>query len=241
MPKVEVIEEHHIPATRTARYYTMGGRGDAVRDVWFVLHGYGQLANPFLRHFEPLVQPSRLIVAPEALARFYLDPVATPGGQFRVGASWMTREDRLTEIDDYVRYLDAVYARVFKVVPWSTARVTVFAFSQGTATACRWLAHGAARADRLMLWAGEVPPDLDWSVARARLAALDLVVVVGRGDELITSKIVARDTGRLQAEGVPFRLVEFEGTHEIQRETLERLAQEGGRGKREGGTGKGEA
>jgi predicted esterase len=214
------MEERHLPTRRTARYFTLGGAG-AVREVWFVLHGYGQLASLFLRHFEPLAEPSRLILAPEALSRFYLDPLTSgPAAGRRVGASWMTREDRLVEIDDYVHYLDALYARVFESVARADVRLTLFAFSQGSAAACRWLARGAARADRLILWAGEVPPDLDMAAAGARLAALELVRVAGRRDDLITSKIVARDTARLTAEGVPFRVVEFDGGHEIDRETL---------------------
>src|SRR5206468_3354730 len=80
------------------------------------------------------------------------------------GASWMTREDRLHEIDDYVRYLDAVHAQVAS----GKARVTALGFSQGTATACRWAAFGSARIDRLIVWGGEVPPDLDLGDTRVK-------------------------------------------------------------------------
>ena len=94
------MEEHHLAATRTARYFTLGG-GAGVHHVWFVLHGYGQLASALLRNFEGLANPSRLIVAPEGLSRFYVDPIASgPAARRRVGASWMTREDRLIEIED---------------------------------------------------------------------------------------------------------------------------------------------
>jgi predicted esterase len=228
------MEERHLAATRTARYFTLGGGGQAVRDVWFALHGYGQLASAFLRDLEPLASPSRLLIAPEALSRFYLDPITSgPAARRRVGATWMTREDRLVEIDDYVRYLDALYARVFETVARAESRVTVFGFSQGTATACRWLTRGAARADRLVLWAGEVPPDLDLASARTRLSALELIRVAGRGDELITSKVVARDTARLEAAGIAFRVVEFDGGHTIEGEVLKRIG-EGGKAKGEG-------
>src|SRR5438067_4641848 len=73
----------------------------------------------------------------------------------------MTREDRLAEIDDYVRYLDAVYDDVFRRI--DRARVTVHAlgFSQGAATVSRWTAMGKSRIDRVILWGGEFPPDLD--------------------------------------------------------------------------------
>ncbi len=48
----------------------------------------------------------------------------------------MTKEDRENEIADYVDFLDAVFGEV--VTPG--ARVTVLGFSQGVATAARWLA-----------------------------------------------------------------------------------------------------
>src|SRR5512141_1921982 len=97
---------------RTARYWTDGDTGSA-RDVWFILHGYGQLAADLLAAAAPLAGDGRLVVAPEALSRFYA--TAATGGshaQAGVGASWMTREDRDHEIEDYIGYLDALASRV---------------------------------------------------------------------------------------------------------------------------------
>ena len=98
------MREHSIKVRRSARYYTLGPDDErAVRDVWFVLHGYGQLAAQFIGIFEALNDGTRLIVAPEALNRFYVAGVETaPAAERGVGATWMTREDRLNEIDDYV-------------------------------------------------------------------------------------------------------------------------------------------
>src|SRR5438445_8877211 len=105
----DVMQEHHLAVAKTARYYSLGEPGPATRQLWFVCHGYGQLAGRFLRHFEPLDDGSRVIIAPEGLSRFYL---SESPAERRVGASWMTREDRLVEIGDYVRYLDAVHDHV---------------------------------------------------------------------------------------------------------------------------------
>lgn len=215
------MNEHRLTAARSARYYTIG-RAD--REVWFVLHGYGQLAARFLRDFEPLDDGTRLVVAPEGLSRFYVDHADR-----KVGASWMTREDRLAEIADYVRWLDAVHADVFARADRGRVGVRVVGFSQGCATATRWLTQGSARADRLVLWGGEVPPDLelDRVEVRDRLEALDLVLVAGSGDEYITPKVLARDTARLDAAGVPYRLIRYEGGHELDAEVLRRLIADG--------------
>ncbi len=99
------MDAHHLPVGRTARYYTLGPIGAATRQVWFACHGYGQLAERFLQRFEPLDDGAHLIVAPEGLSRFYLSDNPR---ERRVGATWMTREDRLNEIADYVRYLDTL-------------------------------------------------------------------------------------------------------------------------------------
>ncbi|HUL03653.1 MAG TPA: hypothetical protein VLV16_10535 [Gemmatimonadales bacterium] len=228
------MEEHHIAVTRSARYFTWGAftPGARVAEVWFVLHGYAQLASRFGEHFDRLAGPARLIVAPEGLSRFYTGEAARVADR-RVGASWMTREDRLVEIGDYVAYLDAVHVDVSRRTEGQRPRVTVLGFSQGGAAACRWLALGAVRPQRLILWGGEVPPDLDLDAHRERFAGLDVRIVVGRRDEFITPKILTRDTERLTAHGIPFTVLHYNGGHEIDEGVLRQLA-DGGRGTEDG-------
>ena len=209
------MQEHSITTSRTARYFTLGMLGPGeTRDVWFVCHGYGQLAARFLERFRPLESPERCIVAPEGLSRFYL---SESPAERRVGASWMTRENRLNEIDDYVRYLDAVYAVV--APPPGQRGVTALGFSQGTATVCRWAALGTSRIDRLVLWGGEVPPDLDIT----RLRVPRLILVYGTQDEFFTPKVVAANEARLREHGIRYELLSFDGGHEIHAATLRSL------------------
>jgi predicted esterase len=220
-----LIREHHIAIPRTARYYTLGEPGPGVAEVWFALHGYGQLAGRFVRDLAPLDDGSRVIVAPEALSRFYLDDVGgRPAPERRVGASWMTREDRLAEIDDQVRYLDAVHAEVLDGIDRSRVRVCIFGYSQGAPAAARWLARGTVRPARLILWGGEIPPDLDLSVERERFTRLDLTLVAGARDQFITTKVLDREKQRLDAHAIPFHLVTFEGGHEIDEAVLRQVA-----------------
>ena len=209
------MNEHRLTVPRSARYFTIGA-SDTPTDVWFVLHGYGQLAARFLRSFEGLDDGRRLIVAPEALSRCYLDP----GEHQKVGAVWMTREDRLAEIADYVRYLDTVYGEVFERVARSGRTVQVLGFSQGAAAACRWAALGSAKMDRLIVWAGEVPPDLDLTGLRA----IPLVFVHGRQDEFITPKVAATIEARLKEHGIQCRMVPFDGGHEVNENLLLQVA-----------------
>jgi predicted esterase len=121
----------------------------------------------------------------------------------------------LHEIEDYVRYLDAVYS---EIAP-GKARVTALGFSQGTATVCRWAGLGSSRIDRLIVWGGEVPPDLDLK----RLRVSSLTLVYGTRDEFFTPKIIAATEERLRANQIGYELMPFEGGHEIDEATLRRL------------------
>jgi predicted esterase len=218
-----VITEHHIPTHRTARYYTLGVPGPGIAEVWFALHGYGQLAGRFVRALGPLDNGSRLVVAPEALSRFYLGG-AGERAERSIGASWMTREDRLAEIDDQIRYLDAVYTEVLTGFDRASVGIYVLGYSQGASAAARWLARGTARADRMILWGGEIPPDLDLAAQRERFSGLDLTLVAGTHDQFITSKILDREKQRLASHHIPFRLVTFQGGHEIDETVLRQVA-----------------
>src|SRR5213080_184340 len=218
------MHEHHLSVSRTARYFTLGERSAAVAEVWFACHGYGQLAARFLEKLRVLDDGTRYLVAPEGLSRFYLSEHPT---ERRVGASWMTREDRLAEIEDYVRYLDAVYADVCGVLDRAQVTVHALGFSQGVATVSRWAAMGKAKIDRLILWGGEFPPDLDLTVdtVASRLQAVHLTLVYGRSDEYITAKIVQTTTARLRQHGIPYREVPFEGGHELNEAVLRSLGE----------------
>ncbi|SHK86922.1 alpha/beta hydrolase [Rhodothermus profundi] len=214
----ETPEVHHLSVTRTARYYTLGRPGPALRELWFVLHGYGQLASSFLEPFRSLVHDeTRLFVAPEALSRFYLE-----GFSGRVGASWMTREDRLAEIADYVAYLDALYNHLQMHLPGSPT-LHVLGFSQGAATACRWLALGRARAQRLILWAGDVPEDLPHEAGR-RLPPPELVW--GTHDPLLDAARQQQLLQRLQRLGLRPTVYRFNGGHRIHRPLLRQLLEQ---------------
>ena len=216
--------EHHLAATRTARYYTLGAPGAAVREVWLACHGYGQLARYFLRKLAPLDDGTRLIVAPEALSRCYIENPGVAHATARVGATWMTREDRLNEIRDYVGYLDAVHAHVSARPAWERVRLVVLGFSQGAATAARWAALGAAAPDALVLWAQGLPPDLDLTAARERWRRLTVWLVAGADDAAFTPAAVQADRTRLAEQGVRHEVVTFPGGHELDAAPLARVA-----------------
>jgi len=208
-----------IAVSRTATYSLLGDRGTVPAECWLVYHGYGQLAHRFLRRFEGLEEPGRWIVAPEGLSRFYVS-----GSHGQVGASWMTREDRGGEIEDYLGYLDALYASLFSNAA-TPPRIVLLGFSQGCATASRWAARGVARPARLVLWGELQAQDLiDEDYRRLREHGTEVLFVVGREDPYVSLTAVERAANELEARGLTVRTVSFAGGHDIDGPTLLRVA-----------------
>jgi predicted esterase len=208
----------------------MGSFDASLAEVWIVCHGHGQLASRFLTRFIPIEREDRLFIAPEALSRYYLKP--PQGGPHApntpVGATWMTSEDREREIEDYVGYLDLLYDEIFSIVPRETIRLWVLGFSQGAATVARWVARGKADPDRVVLWAGVLPPELTAKDAAALARRSPLTVVLGRQDDFAKAELVAAQESRLEELGVSHEIVRFDGGHEIVPDALRNLADAGG-------------
>ena len=186
------------------------------KEVWFVLHGQGQLAKYFLEKFKPLANYQRMIIAPEGLARYYLN-----GFSGRVGASWMTKEGRLTDISNYLNFLTAIYEQVIHNP--GNCKITVLGFSQGAATASRWILGNQLKFDKLILWAGLFPPDLDFKKGQEKLNNLEVHNVYGVKDEFLTDERIQEQFHLADKLGVALKTTTFSGGHEIHLETLKKL------------------
>lgn len=222
-PRTPAPHTHHLRVQRTARYYTLGGESPERRSIWFVLHGYGQLAGEFVRYFSDIAAPDALIVAPEALNRFYLVSVEkTPARDRPVGATWMTRDDRASDIADYVEYLDVLYDEVIGTDASPELSIHVIGFSQGAATATRWITHTNRRLDRLVLWGGLLPPETEITPGEA-LRRARLTLVVGTRDQYVTEASLAGERARLDTAALPYDVIQFDGGHAINRAVFPQL------------------
>ena len=219
-----MTEERHIAVTRTARYYLLGEPGEHIEDVWFVCHGYGQLASDFVSEFEHIADRRRLIVAPEALSRYYVS--TGPGfhaSDAKIGATWMTREDREAEISDYVSYLDDLYAEIMADIGHRKVSVTVLGFSQGGATVNRWLTRGSSHADRLIMWGCLLATDSDLNQAAGFFRDVELTLVYGTRDQFADTGMITEYEALLKSYGIPYNSVSFDGGHRMDRATLRLL------------------
>lgn len=207
------IGVQRIQVQRTARYFTMGKLDANVKELWFVLHGYGQLAQYFIRYFLPLNDGTRYFVAPEGLSRFYLDDKYE-----RVGASWMTREDRAQEIEDQSVFLTQVFENIWSNVDPKTP-VNILGFSQGTATAFRWVCGGDVKFDNLILWAGAIP--LDYAhITPGLFSTRRLFLAMGSKDPFLTPERVEAQRKAIDKAKLPHYLLNYDGAHTIPEDAL---------------------
>jgi predicted esterase len=207
------IDSYHIQVTKTARYFTLGTLNETTEEIWFVVHGFAQLAEDFLKSFEPLDNGRRFIVAPEALNKFYIKT-----GKPEVGATWMTREDREAEMKDYVVYLNKLYDELS--VSGHQARIVVLGFSQGVATLSRWVYKNQRRMDTLIFYAGEIANELQNAESVAAFNNEKKYLICGDQDQFINELNLPKVKSLLAS----FEFVSFEGKHEIKAEVLEGLA-----------------
>ncbi len=145
--------QNHITVPIQTPYHTLNTLTDRTETVWFVCHGQGQLAEYFIKKFEGLDPKKNFIIAPQGISKYYLN-----GFTGRVGASWMTKEDRLTEIDNQQTLLQAIWDK--EVGKDHGKRVIFFGFSQGVATISRFAAFSKIPFDSLVLWSGGFPLDI---------------------------------------------------------------------------------
>ena len=212
---------------RTARYVVLGAEPAQARRIWFALHGYGMLAARFAQPFQDVIPADTCVVAPEALSRFYLElPRADGGHMQRIGATWLTRESRETEIDDAHHWLDLVHDEVTGESAAGQGRapiVGVLGFSQGVATAMRWIASGHVAPRQFVAWAGGLAQDVDRAAFTARMQPGETVIVTGTQDPYVTDESRAAVIGFMDSLSVPYRALTFEGAHQLNAPLLQSL------------------
>ncbi len=208
------MQEKSILYQHNARYFQLGRLDETTEQLVFVIHGYGQLANFFLKKFEKLNDGKICIIAPEGQSRFYLQ-----GFSGRVGATWMTKEDRLRDIENYIQYLNAIYNQITHHIS-PNVKISILGFSQGSATASRWAAQADFNFEKLVLYAGIFPPDMDMSHAAKVFSKKQIIYVYGNQDKFITPERLIEMKQLSRALDLNPTVLTFDGEHEINAEIL---------------------
>lgn len=181
------------------------------KELLIAFHGYGQLIEFFSKKFDGL-DSDITVVCPEGMHRFYLE-----GTSGRVGASWMTKEWREQDILENNNALNLLLAQLNEEL--EPSRIIVFGFSQGVATAARWIAASSIQIDEFIAWSGVFPPDIH--LPERNIFPKKKTAVVGLQDPYI--QMEQYKMFRDEYEKYAFRIVEFDGKHEIVPDLLKEI------------------
>lgn len=212
--------EKNIITQKTARYYIAGNPAAKTKNIWVVIHGYGQLAEKFIRQFDFLNNEDTLIIAPEGLSRFYTGS-ATGNA---IGAAWMTKEERDNEIKDYISYLDAVLMEVLNTVNNPDVKINVLGFSQGVHTAARWFIRSNNKFEAVYLCSDDFPMDADFEKLKSRLGNSKMFYIYGNADGIIPQTSFEKSVKMLKEKNINFSEIIFDGKHIIHADTIKKLA-----------------
>lgn len=201
--------KRYLVLPKTFRYFTQGEPSQASTLI-YVLHGYGQLAEFFIRKFQ-FLGDDYFIVAPEGMHRFYLN-----GSSGRVGASWMTKEERETDISDNIRFLDTMHSEI--MANGTFDRIIILGFSQGGATAARWHFKGKIKADHLLIWASVFPPDQMIEQEVKGMPSSKNAFFIGEDDEYYSAEQQIEQLHFYRSMG--FESIHYKGEHDVSPEIL---------------------
>lgn len=210
-------QENQVTYQTTNTYETLNKLTEKTKNIWLVLHGIGYLSRYFIKYFDELDSEENYIIAPQAPSKYYLK------NEYKyVGASWLTKENRVLETTNVLAYLDAVYEA--EKIP-AGCNLIVFGFSQGVSIATRWIASRKISCNKIVLYAGGIPKELtadDFDFLN--LPETDILVIVGDKDQYLTGEVLKQESTRIEDlfQGNAKQHV-FEGGHEVKKDIVNNL------------------
>ena len=186
------------------------------KTVWLVFHGIGYLSRYFLKYFKHLNPEENYIIAPQAASKYYLN------GEYRhVGASWLTRENTEAEIENNLKYLDAVFEAENLA---EVSNLNILGYSQGVSVATRFIARRKIQCTNLIMHSGKVPSELaaeDFNF----LESTNFSFIYGTKDEYLEPEILKVEQARLEKIfPANFEILSFDGGHEVNTKLISKFA-----------------
>ncbi len=212
------MKEKEISYQTTNTYSTLNELTKKTKNVWFVCHGIGFLSRYFIMYFNQLNAAENYIIAPQAASKYYLK------NEYKhVGASWLTKENTQTEIENVLNNLNAIYEA--EQIPKHVS-FYILGFSQGVSVAMRWVSRYKIPCHKLIIYAGSIPSELtaeDFSFLN--LDQTKVINVVGTQDAYLTEKRMQQELEKMELLfGKQYQFLTFEGTHEMSNDVLLALA-----------------
>ncbi|MGB5189705.1 alpha/beta hydrolase [Robiginitalea sp.] len=201
-------QEKFLSIQASHPYETLNQWTPDTKRVWVVFHGIGYLSRYFLRHFHHLDPRENYIIAPQAPALYYLDQTYT-----HIGASWLTRENTRLYMDNLLQLLDEL---------WNSEKIhtapslVLMGYSQGVSVLCRWIVARKLKCERLLLYAGRVPEELNAEDFEHLAPQTKVDFFLGDKDPFVTSELRAGLKDRMELLfGDRLEVNEFSGGHTV--------------------------
>ena len=211
-----MIEKFKIQTTKSARYFQIGEINNNTKSIWIVLHGYGMLPEYFIKKFECISNKETVIIAPEALNKFYLKD-----NYSRVGSSWMTKVERDDDIQDNINFLNSIYNSL--KLEGLNFKLNILGFSQGGPAATRWVINNSIKLNLLILWGCDLPNDCLTENDKSRWGDFRLIFVIGKNDEYIDEEKISNERKKLENYQLDYDFYSFNGGHNIEESVLKKL------------------
>ena len=195
-----------VPATTHGRVLIGGAPVASSRGLVMGFHGYAERAeDQWTRLVSIPAADEWTLLSVQGLHSFYR------GRSEEVVASWMTRQDRDTQIADNISYIDAVIADVLPTASRRAGSIVMIGFSQGVAMAFRAAVRGRHGAAGVVAVGGDVPPEL---FANTDVRFPPLLIARGTRDEWYTAEKLDADVRALEDRGVPHQTLVYDAGHE---------------------------
>jgi predicted esterase len=208
-----MYNQKEVSYKTTNTYHTMNEFHRKTKNVWVVFHGMGYLTKYFINYFSELDAEENFIIAPQAPSKYYQDKAFK-----NVGASWLTRVNTLTETQNILNYIDAVFE---KEISSAVPNLIVLGYSQGVSIATRWVASRKIQCDKLILHSGGIPDELKPQDFHFLKPTAQVIYHYGNRDQYITE---ARKTEENLKGNQLFqkrlKVEVFDGIHEVNKAFL---------------------
>ncbi len=211
------IQTKYLSVQKTARYSTYGELSEKTKYFWFVLHGSNMLCEQMLYKFADFDPQLHYVVAPEGLSRLY-----SKGLTGEVYATWMTKRDRLQEINDFSNYLTALLQQEQgKLNP--TTKTILMGFSQGGTTLFRWLHAKNVVFDHLIGYSCWVPEDIDLSSTKSSFDDPKCMLTYGLQDQYLNDHKIEALKKVLSKNNMNPHFEPHPGEHRVSKDQLKYL------------------
>jgi predicted esterase len=207
-------KEKEISYTTTNSYSTLNSLTSKTKNVWFVCHGMGYLSRYFIRYFKDLNPKENYIITPQAQGKYYIPP------KFKhVGASWLTKENTISETENVMQYFDAVLEA--EQLPKGVSLI-VLGYSQGVSVTMRYVAKRQLQCSQLVIMSGGIPKELtvkDFKFLNAKVS-----LIYGTEDEYLNEERMKHELNRVnELFGNIVNIIPFEGKHIVNVELINDL------------------